>query len=118
MPKPDPQDEARRARMADNILHARDYAKREDFLLSTSCFSYEEATMIAAALRAQPERAAEEMRSQAINACETEIQQIIDLGKNAGTCAGYGRITASNIIHRIRRLRALPLSPAGGGGGE
>jgi nitrogenase subunit NifH len=57
----------------------------------------------------------EDMRRQAIAACDAEIQTITDLGPNAGTCAGYGKITANNIIHRIRAL-PVPADLNEGGG--
>jgi hypothetical protein len=102
------QDDARRA-LAIRLATSLDVSMRHEIGKQKFWLSDTEMGLLLDALRASPERAAEEMREQAIAAGEAEIHEIKRLGANAGTCAGYGLITCSNIIHRIKRLRADPL---------
>ncbi len=73
--------DARRELITEKVRRARDYAVREGFPLFTVCLPPEDADLIAAALRAEPARGAEEMRERAVAACEAEIVRLTGWGQ-------------------------------------
>ena len=116
MPNPDPQDE--RMTLADAIEHAVFAERLQGDAIMALTLEFAAWQDVIAALRAQPERAAADMRERAAlwheEVAAERDRRAIGIVVNT---AGRERIRQEAMCHRdsARAIRALPLSPAGEG---